>query len=187
MRTTVEAETIPGWVGVNTHFGDVSQPFRDYAAATFIQQKAAESPARVLIFPEFIVPRWSEATEAFWRGLSIRCRARGQILVIGAGLPSRRPETIGKDDRPAFNFAASIDALESRRFDHRSAQSRASEGSKSGVGRKCAPHRGCEFRQALSKGAGSDRYVATVQRMSAFPFASMVPALSRSIINAPPC
>jgi apolipoprotein N-acyltransferase len=108
-RTRVEAETIPGWVGVNTHFGDLSQPFRDYAAATFIQQKAAESPARVLIFPEFIVPRWSEATGAFWRHTLDRCRKRGQILVIGAGLPSH---TRMKDDGKAFNFAASIDALE---------------------------------------------------------------------------
>ena len=107
--TTVEAETIPGWVGVNTHFGDLSQPFRDYAAATFIQQKAAESPARVLIFPEFIVPRWSEATEAFWHRTLDRCRKRGQVLVIGAGLPSN---VRMKNDRPPFDFAASIDALE---------------------------------------------------------------------------
>ena len=105
-----EAETIPGWVGVNTHFGDVSQPFHDYAAATFIQQKAAESPARVLIFPEFIVPRWSEATEAFWRRTLDNCRKRGQTLVIGAGLPSNARV---KDDHPPYNFAAAIDALQS--------------------------------------------------------------------------
>jgi apolipoprotein N-acyltransferase len=111
MRSNVEAETIPGWVGVNTHFGDLSQPFRDYAAATFVQQKAAESSARVLIFPEFIVPRWSEATDAFWRRTLDRCRKRGQVLVIGAGLPSNDRM---KNDRPAFDFAASIDALESR-------------------------------------------------------------------------
>jgi apolipoprotein N-acyltransferase len=109
VRTPVEASTIPGWVGVNTHFGDVSQPFRDYAAATFIQQKAAESPAHVLIFPEFIVPRWSEATEAFWHRTLDRSRKRGQTLVIGAGLPSNSPV---KDHGRTFNFAASIDALE---------------------------------------------------------------------------
>jgi predicted amidohydrolase len=105
-----EAETIPGWVGVNTHFGDVSQPFHDYAAATFIQQKAAESPARVLIFPEFIVPRWSEATEAFWRRTLDNCRKRGQVLVIGAGLPSN---SSFKVRHPAYNFTAAIDALQS--------------------------------------------------------------------------
>ena len=106
-----EAVTIPGWVGVNTHFGDVSQSFHDYAAATFIQQKAAESPARVLIFPEFIVPRWSEATEAFWRRTLDRCRKRGQTLVIGAGLPSNARI---RNEHPAYNFAAAIDALQSR-------------------------------------------------------------------------
>jgi apolipoprotein N-acyltransferase len=110
-RTAAEASTISGWVGVNTHFGDLSEPFRDYAAATFIQQKAAESPARVLIFPEFIVPRWSEATEAFWRQTLDGCRKRNQILVIGAGLPSNARV---RNDRPAFDFAAAIDALESR-------------------------------------------------------------------------
>jgi apolipoprotein N-acyltransferase len=111
VSTPVEVETIPGWVGVNTHFGDVSQPFRDYAAASFIQQKAAESPARVLIFPEFIVPRWSEATEAFWRRTLARCRERGQVLVIGAGLPSTARM---RNDPPVFDFAAAIDALEGR-------------------------------------------------------------------------
>jgi apolipoprotein N-acyltransferase len=111
VRTPVEAQTIPGWVGVNTHFGDVSQPSRDYAAAIFIQQKAAESQARLLIFPEFIVPRWSEATEAFWRRTLDRCRKRGQTLVIGAGLPSNARV---KDDHSPYNFAAAIDALQSR-------------------------------------------------------------------------
>jgi apolipoprotein N-acyltransferase len=110
MRAPVEAKTIPGWVGVNTHFGDVSQPSRDYAAAIFIQQKAAVTPARVLIFPEFIVPRWSEATEAFWRRTLDRCRKRGQTLVIGAGLPSNAHV---RNDGPAYNFAAAIDALQS--------------------------------------------------------------------------
>lgn len=52
-----------GWNAVNTHFDDVRQPFRDFLVAQFVQQKAAETSARVLIFPESVVPRWSEATE----------------------------------------------------------------------------------------------------------------------------
>jgi len=111
VRTPVEVETIPGWVGVNTHFGDVSQRFRDYAAASFIQHEAGESTARVLIFPEFIVPRWSEATEAFWRRTLDRSRKRGQVLVIGAGLPSTARMS---NARPAYDFAVAIDALEGR-------------------------------------------------------------------------
>ena len=90
---------LAGWIAVNTHFGDVSQPFRDFPAAQFIQQKAAETSARVLIFPESVVPRWSEATEAFWRQSLDRCRTRGQILAIGAGLPAktRTERNVGKD------------------------------------------------------------------------------------------
>jgi hypothetical protein len=106
---SAEALTVPGWAGMNTHFGDLSQPLRDYTAAAFIQQTAAESTAHVLIFPEFIVPRWSEATEVFWRPTLDRCRERGQTLLIGVGLPSAgRVNHVLR----VYNFSASIDALE---------------------------------------------------------------------------
>jgi predicted amidohydrolase len=110
-----EAEPPRGWVAVNTHFADVSQPFRDFVAAQFIQQKAAGSSARVLIFPEAVVPRWSEATEAFWQQALDRCRARGQILAIGAGLPARSRSTEDEGERftdlKLYDFGAAIDAL----------------------------------------------------------------------------
>lgn len=104
-----------GWIAVNTNFGDVSQPFRDYTAAQFIQQAAARTSARVVIFPESVVPRWSEATAAFWRESLDLCRTRGQILVIGAGQPAKTAIQI--DDREKLNglrsydFAAAIKAL----------------------------------------------------------------------------
>jgi hypothetical protein len=110
------AESPRGWIAVNTQFGDVSQPFREFPAAQFIHQKAADSSERVLIFPESVVPRWSEATEAFWRQSLDRCRARGQILVIGAGLPAT--PRLPKDDpeRPSdlrsYDFDAALGALE---------------------------------------------------------------------------
>ena len=78
------------WEAVNTHFGDISRPFQDFAAAQSIQQRVATSRARVLIFPEFVVPRWSDATEAFWQQTMLRCRVRGQILAIGAGATCKR-------------------------------------------------------------------------------------------------
>jgi hypothetical protein len=103
------------WVAVNTHFGDVSQPFRDFLAAQFIQQRAAASSARVLIFPEAVVPRWSEATEAFWRRSLDRCRTRGQILAVGAGLPARPRGTEDHrqkyTDLKLYDFGPAIDAL----------------------------------------------------------------------------
>jgi hypothetical protein len=107
----------PGWIAVNTHFGDVSQPFRDFAAAQLIQQKATQTPARVLIFPESVVPRWSEATDAFWRQSLDRCRTRGQILAIGAGLPAkvgdRKDNSEELNDLKSYDFSAALEALKS--------------------------------------------------------------------------
>ena len=101
-----------GWFAVNTHFGDVSQPFRDFAAAQFIQQTAATNPARVLIFPESVVPRWTEATAAFWHQTLDQCRARGQILAIGAGLPARtRTRHSQLSELMSYDFDAAIDML----------------------------------------------------------------------------
>jgi hypothetical protein len=104
-----------GWIAVNTNFGDVSQLFRDFVAAQFIQQKATESSARVLIFPEAVVPRWSEATEAFWRETLDRCRNRGQILAIGAGLPVQTRTSMGNphkiSDLKLYDFSTAIAAL----------------------------------------------------------------------------
>ena len=104
-----------GWTAINTHLGDLSQPFRDFQAAQFIQQKADKSSARVLIFPEAVVPRWSEATEAFWRESLDHCRTRGQILAIGAGLPDK----LARNDRESLNnlrtydFGEAIEVLKS--------------------------------------------------------------------------
>ena len=110
-----DVEPPRGWVAVNTHFGDVSEPFRDFMAARSIQQQAAASSARVLVFPEFVVPRWSASTEAFWRESLDTCRIRGQVLAIGAGLPARAalpgndPERLS--NLRSYDFAAAIDAL----------------------------------------------------------------------------
>lgn len=104
-----------GWIAVNTHFGDVSLPFRDYVAAQFIQQEAARTSARVVIFPESVVPRWSEATEAFWRQSLDGCRRRGQILVIGAGQPAKVGVPIDNRERlgdlRSYEFGAAMNAL----------------------------------------------------------------------------
>jgi apolipoprotein N-acyltransferase len=110
-----DPEPPTGWVAINTHFGDVSQPFRDFFAAQFIQQKAAETSARILIFPESVVPRWSEATEAFWRQSLDRCRSRGQILAIGAGLPAQtgtgQNASEKLSDLTSYDFGAAIATL----------------------------------------------------------------------------
>ena len=105
----------PGWIAVNTHFGDVSQPFHDFTAAQFIQEKAAEVPARVLIFPESVIPRWSQATKAFWRQSIDDCRGRGQILAIGAGIPAdtgTAKDAVEKlRELRSYDFEAALDTL----------------------------------------------------------------------------
>lgn len=110
-----DAEPPRGWVAVDTHFGDVSEPYRDFAAAQFIQRKAAGSSARVVIFPESVVPRWSEATEAFWSKTLNQSRRRGQTLAIGAGLPAQTATPKDKsqklNDLKAYDFGAAIDTL----------------------------------------------------------------------------
>jgi hypothetical protein len=110
-----DAEPPSGWMAINTHFGNISEPLRDFAAAQFIQQKANESSAHALIFPEAVVPRWSEATEAFWRQSLDRWRTRGQILAIGAGLPDKlvRNDRERLSDLRTYDFDDAIEVLKS--------------------------------------------------------------------------
>ena len=103
------------WIAVSTHFGDVSRPSQEFTAAQSIQQTVAASSARVLIFPEAVVPRWSNATREFWRQTLAHCRARGQILAIGAGLPRNTVGTTAAaevDLVKQYDFAAAIRALQ---------------------------------------------------------------------------
>ena len=83
-----------GWVGFNTHFGVVSDPrnpMPEFQAAVTIQQEAAISAAKVLIFPEGVVPRWTEATDAFWKTTIDHAAKRGAVLLVGAAVPVAKP------------------------------------------------------------------------------------------------
>lgn len=110
-----EAKPPANWEAVNTNFDDLSRPFQDFVAAQSVQERVAASTARVLIFPEFVVPRWSDATVAFWQQTLDGCRTRGQILALGAGLP--RKLAILQDWVPdvdmvkSYDFAGAIQAL----------------------------------------------------------------------------
>ena len=112
------AKSIPGWMAVNTNFGDVSRPFQAFAAARYMESKAAAASARVIIFPEAVVPRWSDATAAFWHESLDRCRARGQILVVGAGLPAQSESEPEDRERlrvlQSYDFGAALDVLKGR-------------------------------------------------------------------------
>ena len=78
------------WEAVDTTFGNVgvksSSMLKQYETAQYIQQRSLESRARVIVFPETVVPRWSEATDLFWGPTLSRLASSGKILLIGAGV-----------------------------------------------------------------------------------------------------
>ena len=189
-----DAAPPPGWIAVNTHFGDVSQPFQDFPAAQFIQQKAAETSARVLIFPESVVPRWSESTEAFWRQSLDRCRTRGQILAIGAGLPAKAPAERnvleGLRDLKAYDFGAAIDALKGHGYAARHPRecnlerpNQATPGTHRQHDADCRRGIG----EVLPTSAGSSRHVEAFQQNQCALFVLIPLAFSQSITSAPRC
>ncbi|HZC23843.1 MAG TPA: hypothetical protein VE866_10940, partial [Candidatus Binatia bacterium] len=59
------------WEAVNTVFGGVAHgntdPIAEYADAQWIQEKALSTRAKVLIFPETVIPTWTPATDIFWQ------------------------------------------------------------------------------------------------------------------------
>jgi hypothetical protein len=80
-----------GWEGVNTSFGgigsDTDDPVAAFQAAEWLQQRALQSKAKVIIFPETVVPRWTKATELFWEQTLAALEASGKTVAIGAALP----------------------------------------------------------------------------------------------------
>ena len=78
-----------GWQGVNTTFGDIRDKKdrgAEFRAAQWIQETALGSKARVLVFPELAVTRWTEATEAFWQPTLQQLAAQRRTMLIGAGI-----------------------------------------------------------------------------------------------------
>ena len=79
------------WQAVDTHLGAISHgpvsPLREYLAAQDIQGLAAASPARIIVFPESVVPRWTPSTDLFWKPTIDTLRQNGKVVVIGALIP----------------------------------------------------------------------------------------------------
>ena len=82
--------------------------------------ESSESSARVLIFPEAVVPRWSAATEAFWRVRSTAAAraARYSLSVRECRLRPNQP-TRSEDisDLKLYDFTAAIGALQENGYD----------------------------------------------------------------------
>ena len=81
-----------GWIAVNTRFGGIAHgaanPLAEHEAAQTIQRIAISSQAKVILFPETVVPTWTAATDAFWRPTLESLRSEGKIIIVGARLPT---------------------------------------------------------------------------------------------------
>jgi hypothetical protein len=79
------------WEAVNTTFGrselEHTDPILEFQHADWIQQRALSSSAKVIVFPETAVPRWNDATEAFWEPTLLALGASGKTIVFGATVP----------------------------------------------------------------------------------------------------
>ena len=104
------------WEAVNTAFGGVAHgntdPIAEYADAQWIQEKALTTEAKVLIFPETVVPTWTPATDTFWQQTLDHLRPSGKTILVGARIP------IPSHDRaPArYDFAADLAVLGGERL-----------------------------------------------------------------------
>jgi predicted amidohydrolase len=83
------------WQTVDTHLGAISHgpvsPLREYLAAQTIQHQARASSAKVVIFPESVVPQWTASTDLFWKPSIEAFRREGKTVLIGALIPQSLP------------------------------------------------------------------------------------------------
>jgi len=80
-----EEPRLPNWVGVNTGFGIIRPP-EELSAAEYVQKAALDTDARVIVFPERVVRRWTHSTDLFWQPTLDKLHATGRTILIGAGL-----------------------------------------------------------------------------------------------------
>ncbi len=102
----------PGWIAIDTHFGGIShgasRVTAEYEAAQAVQRAALAANAKVILFPETVVPTWTAATDTFWQLTLDRLRSDGKALLVGARFPvsgGRIPSFVTDD------FGAALAAL----------------------------------------------------------------------------
>jgi len=78
------------WETVDTAFGNVSDEngniVRLFEASRYIQRRAIQSHANVIIFPETVVAKWTEATDLFWEPTLSALAASGKSILVGAAV-----------------------------------------------------------------------------------------------------
>ena len=104
-----------GWEAVDTRFGAIAHgpadPIREYIAAQAIRHRAEITRARVLIFPEMVVPRWTAATDLFWHQTLARLSASGKTILVGAGLPDTSQLHKSSFSLASYDFGAAAAVL----------------------------------------------------------------------------
>ncbi len=102
----------PGWKAVNTKFGGVAHsaitPDMEYQTAEAIQHEALSGTASVIVFPETVVPYWTDATDQFWRTGLDALRAKRKTILVGALVPRS-----DHSNAQRFDFSAEIAMLKS--------------------------------------------------------------------------
>ena len=98
------------WTGIDTHFGGISHEqataLQQLQVAEAIQRDALASPARVVVFPETVVPNWSLATDAFWSQTISKLRESGKTIIVGSKIDCLTPTRFNARD-----FGASVAIL----------------------------------------------------------------------------
>ena len=57
---------------------------REYQIAEDLKARALASTARVIVFPESVLPRWTPASDLFWAETTTAFRNAGKVVVIDA-------------------------------------------------------------------------------------------------------
>ena len=73
------------WQAINTSF--VPKDTDDLSVADRLQAGILGSGAKVTVFPESAITRWTEATDLFWEPTITAVNARHRFAILGAGLP----------------------------------------------------------------------------------------------------
>jgi hypothetical protein len=109
------------WIAVNTRFGAIQTPFHEYRAAAEIQEIACRARHRVIIFPETVIPWWSEGVAVFWEETIDRLRAEGKTLMLGTKLLGKPYSnvllTLGSDQSTLHQSIPVPIAMSGARFD----------------------------------------------------------------------
>jgi hypothetical protein len=76
-----------GWEAIDTRFNSGPPTMTEFATVTWLQGRAVQSKGKVIVFPETVVPMWTEATELYWQEALDELRASGKTILVGAGMP----------------------------------------------------------------------------------------------------